>query len=620
MQGDNRHAASAECAHDGQAGRTEPEDVGRGRGQIALLRSYRRMASSAPKITKASPASRSAKGASGQARTRKVFSWTGSNPPPGGLTLSTLVSKALSYASDLRGLSALLAKPLSGADCRELTRRRLETREPRFLECMRRLVYAVPTSPYLALLKLAGCEYGDLELMVTQRGLEPTLEALYQAGVYLSFEEFTGATEIVRGAHSVKFASRDLDNPLLVGQMDDRSGGSRSRGGRPVTISFEDIDERDAPTRYWSLEALGATDMVPIIWRSGFPVGGLLHWLSLAKLRRPPRRWFSTSSPQYAYGGKSRYLINAARLIARRRGCLLPPPEFITLGEADTVLDAVLEASRRQAGCVVITKPSFAVRLAALARRRGVSLNRVCFETANEPLTAGKAEEIRAGGARVGSLYGFHEGGMPGVPCGNPVESDDMHLVADCYGLIQREREYSGVPVRSFVFTTLLASARKVLLNVEIDDFGLLESRRCGCPLEALGYQYHLANVRSFTKLTGEGATVLGTNCVHIIEEVLPKAFGGQSVDYQLLEVEDEQHLTRLLLLASPSLGPLDEAAVRERFVSALDAQERGGIPLWRQAETIQVLRQDPVHTVGGKLFPFHTIALNEWQRMKGET
>jgi hypothetical protein len=56
--------------------------------------------------------------------------------------------------------------------------------------------------------------------------------------------------------------------------------------------------------------------------------------------------------------------------------------------------------------------------------------------------------------------------------------------------------------------------------------------------------------------------------------------------------------------------------AVRERFVSTLDAQERGGIPLWRQAETIQVLRQDPVHTVGGKLFPFHTIALNEWQRV----
>jgi len=290
--------------------------------------------------------------------------------------------------------------------------------------------------------------------------------------------------------------------------------------------------------------------------------------------------------------------------------------ELLGADEAGVVLDAILEASGQRAGCVVITKPSFAVRLAALAGRRGTPLHRVVFQTMNEPLTSGKAEEIRAAGARVGALYGFHEGGLTGMPCGHPVEPDDMHFVADCYGLIQRTREYAGVPMRSFMFTTLLASARKILLNVEIDDFGLFEPRRCGCPLDDLGFRYHLANVRSFTKLTGEGVTVVGTNCVHIIEEVLPKTFGGQSIDYQLLEVEDQDHLTRLLLLVSPRLGPLDEQAVRTRFISTLDAQERGGIPLWRQAETIQVVRQDPVHTAGGKLFPFHTIALSEWQKV----
>ncbi|MGH2405265.1 MAG: hypothetical protein ACRDGN_12515 [bacterium] len=530
--------------------------------------------------------------------------------------LAAVVPTVLSYANALRSLSAFLARPVSGADCRELVRGRLETREPRFLECMRRLVYEVPTSPYLALLKLAGCEYRDLERMVTQRGLDPTLEALYQAGVYLSFEEFTGGTEVTRGGRSVKFDFRDLDNPLLVGPVEERTGGSRS-GGRRVSISFEEIAERTTITRYLSMEALDAADMVPIIWLSGFPVGGLSVWLSLARLRRPPRRWFSTSPPEYAYGGKSRYLINAARLLARSRGCVLPAPEFIRLGEVGVVLDAVLEASRHQAGCVVISKPSFAVRLAALARRRGISLTRVCFQMLNEPLTPGKALEIRAAGARVGSLYGFHEGGLPGLACGNPVEPDDMHFVADCYGLIQRTREYAGVPVQSYMFTSLLPHTAKVLLNVEIDDFGLFEPRRCGCPLDDLGYRYHLANVRSFTKLTGEGVTVFGTNCVHIIEEVLPRTFGGQSVDYQLLEVEDERHLTQLLLLVSPRLGSLDEQAVRDRFISALAAEERVSMPeLWRQADTIQVLRQDPVHTAAGKLFPFHTIALSELQKV----
>ena len=532
-------------------------------------------------------------------------------PIPSMRRLTTVIPTARSRANALRSLSALLSAPLSGAECRDLTRTRLESRESMFLNSVRRLVYDVPTSPYLALLKWAGCEYGDLELMVRERGLEPTLEALYQDGVYLSFEEFTTVTEVVRGAHSLRFEFRDLNNPTLAGQLKDRTSGSRS-GGRSVSISFEDIGERYAPARYLSLEALDATDMVPIIWLSGFPVGGLPHWLSLGKLRRPPLRWFSTSSPEYAYGGTSRYLIYAARLLARRSGYLLPPPEFIALEEVDTVLDAVVEASSMQAGCVVITKPSFAVRLAALARRRGTALDRVVFQTMNEPLTSGKAEEIRASGARVGALYGFHEGGLTGIPCGNPVEPDDMHFVADSFGLIRREREHVGVQVRSFVFTTLLETARKVLLNVEIDDFGLFEPRRCGCPLDDLGYRDHFANVRSFTKLTGEGTTVLGTNCVHIIEEVLPETFGGRSVDYQLLEVEDEQHLTRLQLLASPRLGPLDEQAVRDVFVSALDAQERGGISLWRSAATIQVVRQDPVHTVGGKLFPFYTLAHSE--------
>jgi hypothetical protein len=31
--------------------------------------------------------------------------------------------------------------------------------------------------------------------------------------------------------------------------------------------------------------------------------------------------------------------------------------------------------------------------------------------------------------------------------------------------------------------------------------------------------------------------------------------------------------------------------------------------PLWRQAETIKVVRKDPVPTVRGKLLPFHTLA-----------
>jgi len=80
-----------------------------------------------------------------------------------------------------------------------------------------------------------------------------------------------------------------------------------------------------------------------------------------------------------------------------------------------------------------------------------------------------------------------------------------------------------------------------------------------------------------------------------------------------LLEAEDEQRLTRLFLLVSPRLGDIDERAVRQRFISALEqADWREGMPdLWRSATTIQVLRREPVPTKSGKLFPFHTIALD---------
>ncbi len=79
------------------------------------------------------------------------------------------------------------------------------------------------------------------------------------------------------------------------------------------------------------------------------------------------------------------------------------------------------------------------------------------------------------------------------------------------------------------------------MLNVESDDFGEFTTRRCGCVFDELGLGHHFAYVRSFTKLTGEGATLLGTDCVRILEEVLPREFGGRSIDYQLLETEDER-------------------------------------------------------------------------------
>src|SRR3989304_453156 len=219
-------------------------------------------------------------------------------------------------------------------------------------------------------------------------------------------------------------------------------------------------------------------------------------------------------------------------------------------------------------------------RLAGLAQKGKESLQAVRLLVGSEPLTPGKAEEIRRTGAVVGTMYVFSEGGAVGIACGNPLAPDDMHFAADCYAMILRRRPMPGVgELAAYMFTPLLDSAPKIMLNVESDDFGEFTPRRCGCVFDELGLGHHFAYVRSFTKLTGEGATLLGTDCVRILEEVLPREFGGRSIDYQLLETEDEDHLTRLFLAISPEVGPLDEQKVLARFVEALHhSQPRGAI------------------------------------------
>ena len=78
----------------------------------------------------------------------------------------------------LWSLPGFLRNPIGVEQARAILRRRLERREPDFLALLRRVVYQHAASPYRQLLKLAGCEYGDLERLVRQEGVEGALSAL----------------------------------------------------------------------------------------------------------------------------------------------------------------------------------------------------------------------------------------------------------------------------------------------------------------------------------------------------------------------------------------------------------------------------------------------------------
>lgn len=62
--------------------------------------------------------------------------------------------------------------------------------------------------------------------------------------------------------------------------------------------------------------------------------------------------------------------------------------------------------------------------------------------------------------------------------------------------------------------------------------------------LEAYGFTEHLREIRSFHKLSGEGMTLVGSEMITILEEVLPR-FRGSPLDHQLLEEEDERRGSR---------------------------------------------------------------------------
>jgi hypothetical protein len=153
------------------------------------------------------------------------------------------------------------------------------------------------------------------------------------------------------------------------------------------------------------------------------------------------------------------------------------------------------------------------------------------------------------------------------------------------------------------------------MLNVETDDYGVIEKRSCGCPMESYGFTEHLRHIRSFRKLTGEGMTLVGSDMVHILEEVLPARFGGSPLDYQLLEEGDDTGFTRLSLVVSPRIEIADERAVIEAVLEALGRSSPAADlarAIWSQARTLTVKRMEPVSTARGKLMPLHLAQRSE--------
>jgi hypothetical protein len=166
-----------------------------------------------------------------------------------------------------------------------------------------------------------------------------------------------------------------------------------------------------------------------------------------------------------------------------------------------------------------------------------------------------------------------------------------------------------GSTVQAFNVTSLLPSTPKILLNAESDDYGILEERTCGCPLEKLGFTTHVREIRSYSKLTTEGVTMMGSEMLHVIETVLPSQFGGSALDYQLIEEEDEQGFTHLSLAIAPGVPIADESQVVPAVHAALKRESFGAglvSKTWSESGNLRILRMKPLLTARGKLLPLY--------------
>lgn len=468
-------------------------------------------------------------------------------------------------------------------------------------------IFRNAASPYLPLLKAAGCELGDIQTLVKKDGLESTLGRLRREGVFFTFEEFKGRESVERPGVSFEVHNDDFANPKSNRHVSTRTTGST---GQPIK-TWTSLEDRES----WLPNLLTALDVhrlvgAPSAWFWPAEPSSVASSLAYSKLGQP-QAWFAPAgrrSPRDAlvHGLARRMIASAARL----GGVRLPKIEWVDPEDALPVARWAEKKLRVHGQCLVEAGVSGALRLALASIENGIDLNGAAITGTGEPPTPAKVRAITRTGATWIPWYAFYEGGFAGTGCADPLDGTDVHFLADRLALIQHPRRVPGsdLMVDAFNFTSLASTAPQVLLNVEIDDFGIVESRNCGCAFGDLGYDTHLREIYSFRKLTGEGVTLVGSDMIRILDEVLPSRFGGSPLDYQLVEEEDEGSFTRLSLVIHPRVRIEDEAQVVVTVLNELALAE-GAVSMagtiWAQLGTFRIRRTEPVTTgTRGKLMP----------------
>jgi hypothetical protein len=485
------------------------------------------------------------------------------------------------------------------------------SRSERLLRALEHHVWSVPRSPYRGLFAHAGIGPHDVAELVRNEGPEGALEVLAAEGVYVAYEEFLGSVPARRGSATFHFQPQDFFNPRVPPDFIAGTSGTRS-SGIPVSSSFGHI--RRLAMAEWLHQALwGIVGAPAAIWAPALPSAtGITAVLRLAAIGNPPQRWFSQVSPTVrGISPKKRVLNLILPFAARWAGARLPMPEFVTASNPEPVLDWCRKVLATEGRALLHAYASSGAMLAQHARESGVSLKGLLIRTVGEPLTSAKAAVMRASGAGAAAIYGFNQHGPAAYSC--PVrETEDLHLLEHEVAVIERPKKSpDGTEVRALLWTNLALEGRSVLINVENDDYGELnvDEDPCGCLLGSMGWRRRVSKVRGLSKVVAGGVTILGEELERLAEEVLPQRFGGGPTDYQFVE-EELAGGTRVTIRINPRIGAVDESAVHTAVREALRSSEPGVLAdqVWGAADSLRIVRSDPLHTSAGKVLPFETL------------
>lgn len=509
-----------------------------------------------------------------------------------------------------RHLPHFLRTPFSLEQAQHRLKLRFEQRDKHFLELLKQLSSRSSGSPYSRLLSDCGFESGDSDRLLREEGVEGALVTLFRQGVYLTGDEFKGRVPVLRGSLKFTVEPSSLLNPASVVHGISKSSGSRG-AATPVPIDLAFIEDHAINT-HLTLEAHGGRDWVHAHF--GVPGGtAVTNPLEFAKGGKPPARWFTPVHPaspglHYRYRWGSRAMWLGSRLA----GVPMPGPSLAALNDLEPVVSWISEVLARGLIPHIWTFASTAVLVCETAKAMGVDVSGARFTAGGEPTTHARREAVEATGAVILPRMGATETDILAYACVRHQWPDDMHFFDDRHALIQAGSDGpQGLPPKALLLTSLLKTAPVVLFNVCMGDQANVTRGSCGCPLDDLGWHIHLSQVRSFEKLTAGGLQFLDFDVIRVLEDVLPRRFGGTALDYQIVERSDRPgSRAQIQLILSPDLGELNSDEVLNTFLEALGGGSEGERFMelqLRDGLVVEVVRQRPLRTTSGKILHLHS-------------